>query len=397
MRKNKKKINGFAYVQFDGIGGYSEKLVENLIKNDISLFYFNESKSGICGIVKAKDYPYVKKTAKNYGIRISISEKIGLYFKLYKFRKRWGLIAGALCCAAAVTVLSQFLWDVRIEGNVYVSNSEICSVLKECGVFPGGLASSVDVNACEYRIMTHIEEISWVSVEKEGSRIYVKISEYKPYEKEDIPVEMPCNIISKYDGQLISATIKRGTFNSEVGSGIKKGQLLVSGAVDNNGGGMIYLHSEAELIARCEEEKEFYIPFVQKENVPTGKENKSSYLMFGNYAVPLFWEQYSPSDNEKYVYSEETSFCDIFGIKTPVRCRNGIYSFYKEKNVTYKTEDVIKQLEKQKSDYEENFYKDCSIVLCDKEFISDENGVTMKLKYTVDREVGEKQQIRILY
>ncbi len=386
-----------AYVKFKAIGGFQEKFISALIDNNIQLYDITESKCEISSLIKASDYSFVSRVARKYGVRTRACERQGLYFKLYGYRKRWGLVLGPLCCALTLLILSQFVWDIRISGNENLSDSQLYSVAEECGIELGSYIRSFSVSACEFKAMSEINQLSWISVEREGSRIYIKVHEKAIEEKEDIPAEMPCNIVSDYDGQLVYALIKRGTSNVKVGDGIRKGQILISGTVDNNNDGVIHIHAEGELIARCRQTEEFFIPFKQVKRKPLDEKKTTSYLMFGDFSVKLPWESYEPSDLDNVTYNEETGYVSLFGLKTPIKYKKGIYTFYENEEITYKQEDVIKQLNEQKADFEDNFMQGCKVVSAVSEIIPEENGIRMKVTYTVERDVGVKQKISVLY
>ena len=54
-------------------------------------------------------------------------------------------------------------------------------------------------------------------------------------------------------------------------------------------------------------------------------------------------------------------------------------------------------LEKQKKDYEENFLSQCRILSDEREVCTEENGIRMTVKYKLERNIGVKQPITVLY
>ncbi|MDE8718873.1 sporulation protein YqfD, partial [[Eubacterium] siraeum] len=101
-----------------------------------------------------------------------------------------------------------------------------------------------------------------------------------------IPIETPCNVISDFDGQLIYTEIYKGKLQTTVWSGIVKGQLIISGTVNDNGGHIVYVHADGLLKAQCEQTVEFFLPFEQTRSVKTEVKYYSTYLMFGSFALP---------------------------------------------------------------------------------------------------------------
>lgn len=398
MKKTDKRSNRLVgYVRFKGIGGFQEKLISQLMADDIEISDITQQGGILSATVKAYNYLYVSRTAKKYGIRLKAVKRIGLYYRINKYKKRWGVVVGALCCAASIVFLSQFIWDIRISGNSVVSEGEIASLMEECGVLPGAGRFSFNTRVCELKAMTKIEELSWISVEREGSRIYVKVGENEAAKDEEIPYNSPCNIVSDIDGQIVSAYIKRGSFQSAIGNGIHKGQVLVSGTVDDGGGHILYLHSEAEITARYEQCEEFRLEFSQVKNVPDGTVNTSSYLMLGSYSLPLFWDSYNCEDMSRVQYSEDIYNIQFFGITLPFKMKKGTYTGYTKQEVKYTNTDVLNQLEKQKTEYENNFLADCTVISAEKSFIPDDDGITLKVNYLLERPIGIKQPITLFY
>ncbi|MGN0611933.1 MAG: sporulation protein YqfD [Ruminiclostridium sp.] len=395
----RKKYHGFtaSYIRITGLGGFQEKFISELISENINIYEITQEKSGFIALVKPYDYLTIARIAKKYGIRLRVSERIGLRFRLYPLRKRWGLIIGSLCCCAVITILSQFIWKIDIEGNVGISSQEISAVMEANGLMPGCTRKSFDTKICELSAMSRLESLSWISVEREGSKVYIKVAETNDPDNSEIPVNTPCNVISDYDGQLVYTEIYKGRLQTTVGSGVVKGQLLISGTVNDNGGHIVYVHADGIIKAVCEQTEEFYLPFEQERIVPTDTKYYSTYFMLGSYSLALPWEQYHTDDMSNMSYSEDTYKISLFGIETPYNYKRGVYTQLKSEKVVYKNSDVIHQLEQQKEDFEANFLSDCKIMSDEKEFEADDKGIKMTVKYKVERNIGVKREIGILH
>lgn len=395
----KRKNHGFAasYIRITGLGGFQEKFISELIAQNIGIYEIKQEKSGFIALVKPYEYIKIARTAKKNGVRLRIIDRIGIHFRLYPLRKRWGIIIGSLCCCAVITILSQFIWKIEIKGNDRLSSQEICAVMEENGLIPGCTRKSFDTKICELSAMTRLEDLSWISVEREGSKVYIKVAETNDRNNDDIPVDTPCNVISDYDGQLVYTEIYKGSLQTTVGSGIVKGQLLISGTVNDNGGHIVYVHADGLLKAVCEQTEEFYLPFEQERIVPTDTKHYSAYFMLGSYALALPWEQYHTDDMSNMSYSENIYRISFLGVETPYNYKQGVYTQLKSERVVYKNSDIINQLNKQKNDYEANFLSDCEILSDEKFFEVNENGIKLTVKYKVERNIGVKREIGILH
>lgn len=398
-KKNKKIKSGFpaTYITVKGIGGFQEKFISGLISEDIQIYAITQQTAGFTAVVKPNCYLKMSRIARKNGVRLKVIKRKGLAFRLYPYRRRWGLVVGALCCCAVIVFLSQFVWRIDIEGNTRLSDVEISAVMEDNGLLPGCGVKSFDTKVCELSAMAQLKELSWISVEREGSRVYIKTAETNDPPKADIPINTPCNVISDYDGQLVYTEIYKGKLQTTVGSGVVKGQLLISGTVNDNGGRIVYVHADGLLKAQCEQTEEFYLPFEQTRQIKTDEKYYSTYLMFGSYALPLPWEHYTADDMSELSYSEDTYNISVFGAETPYKYKQGVYTKLRTETVKYTSKDIMSQLEKQKKDYEENFLSDCKILSDEKEITTDEKGIKMIIKYKVERCIGVKQPITVLY
>lgn len=395
MKKRTSKVS-FGYVRFQCLGGFQEKFLTSLISDNIQLFDIRQEKGKLSALAYPRDYEHIARTAVKYKVRIKAAQRKGLYFFLRKYRKRWGIVVGTLSCLAIILGLSQFVWDIRVSGNETVSENEILGVLEKEGLMPGAGRFGFDTRICELKTQNAIRELSWISVEREGSRVYVKVGEAIEHEEPEIPTDTPCNIVSDCDGQLVGAIVRHGVLQTTVGSGVRKGQLLVSGTVNDNAGKLLYVHSDGDLTVRTEQTEEFYLPFKATVKTADGKQINKSYLVIGGFSVPIPWESGSV-ESDDYKYTEDTYNISFFGLNTPFKIRKGIYTAYTEKNYTYTNRDVIERLEKMKQDYEDNFLSEAKIVTAEKTFTPDDNGIKLTVKYTVDKKFGKKQKISIIY
>lgn len=398
MRKQKTKTGSVAsYITVNGLGGFQEKFISDLIANDIQIYEITQHTTEFTAVIKPYNYLEISRLARKHGIRLRVTERSGIIFRLLPYRRRWGIIVGSLCCVAVILFLSQFVWKIDIEGNVALSDSQISGIMEKNGLFQGCGRKSFDTKVCELSAMSQLELLSWISVEREGSRVYIKVAEINDSPKAEISINTPCNVISDYDGQLVYTEIYKGKLQTTVGSGVVKGQLLISGTVNDNGGRIVYVHADGLLKAQCEQTEEFYLPFEQTRMVKTDEKYYSTYLMFGSYALPLPWEHYDAGNMSSFSYNEETYNVSIFGVETPYKYKRGVYTQLSEQTVRYTAKDIMKQLDKQKRAFEDNFLSDCKIISDESEVYTDEKGIKMTVKYKVERCIGEKKPITVLY
>ncbi|MCI8939655.1 MAG: sporulation protein YqfD [Dorea sp.] len=256
--------------------------------------------------------PIIKKT----GARVIIRERIGLPFYLFRYRKRKVFFAGAVLGTAFVYVLSLFVWSIDVRGNRKYTDEAIIAFLEEQGVEHGMKLSSVDCDRIVKDIRKSYDEIIWVSASIEGCRLIVQIKENEDSEdirnpgeetrpaaadtegldsQNDMGNEVQSNqgtdIVADQDGLIQKMIVRKGIPCVAEGQQVKKGDVLVSGAVpvvDDAGEttGYQFQHSDADIRAEVTVEYQDICErsFESKEYIHQTKEQL--YLKLGKR---IFW------------------------------------------------------------------------------------------------------------
>ena len=294
---------------------------------------------------------------------------------------------------AIITIMSDHIWDIRISGNIEVSENQILEVLRENGVYWGASAKGIDGNRLEILARLEIPQLAWISIEKNGSVINVKISERIKTEKAEIPLSQPCNIVAAHDGQIINTEVYSGQLLFPIGSGVAEGQLIVSGVVEDGGGNNMLLHANAKIIAEYTETVEFSMPFTTTEKVLNGNKSTMDYLKFFGMKIPLGFglEEYSSSK-----FTEETKKVTFLGIEMPWKIITQTAMEYTSVEVTRTADDVRALLKNQVENYRENFLKDTEIVNQNCTFEASDTGMTVKAEFVVRADIAQPKEISII-
>lgn len=179
-----------------------------------------------------------------------------------------------------------FVWNIEISGLNHLSETQVRTALANQGLTTGVLKSSLDIQRLERDTTLEIGQVGWMSVNLIGSTAYVELSEsYTP--PEFIPKDMPCNIKASADGQILRMDIAKGAAAVKTGDGVIKGQLLVSGVVENTQGVASLQHSEAKVYAQTLHEKEITVPFQRTQVLPTGNQVSRMEGRLFNIRFPL--------------------------------------------------------------------------------------------------------------
>ena len=100
-----------------------------------------------------------------------------------------------------------------------------------------------------------------------------------------------------------------------------------------------------------------------------------------------------------YDYSEYLNYVQIFELKIPVGIVYSEYKPYEDNEVIYSEEQVQAILEEKIALYEKNFYdgEDIVIISCKKDFRKLPEGIKVTVTYTLEGDIGIKQDIMAKY
>lgn len=393
MMKNKnfkigKSLN--SYVQISIFGTYTETFINSLLKRGIKIKNVINKDGTVYFESSPRRYPMISKTARGYGLKTKVIKREGVYFLLRKYRKRYGAVIGAFGFAFIIVFMNSFIWDIKVTGNESVTTAQIIEQLDKEGIGIGTQIKSYSAPAAELSLKLALERLAWANIERVGSRLTVKVSERLEENASAIPISEPCNVVASKTGRIIETEIYRGNLLLEKGSGVNKGDIIVSGTVKDGAGNILLHHADAKIIAECEEEASFYFPFNSLEKKKNGNVKKKNYLLFLGNLFPLFIRN---ADSNNMYYIEESKNLSFLGMPLPFKMKTCIYEYYDEVEVSYSREDALGKLNNQIELYKTNFFNEDEIVLFDIEYYTDEKGITAKTKAVYKTNIAVKKEI----
>ena len=245
-------------VRFKATGSSPERLLNLAAARGIPLWDPQPVEGGIAAGMSARDYRRIRPLARRARVKTQVTERSGLPFFLRKCRGRSGLFAGAAAGMILLAVLSQFLWSYEIVGADHISEQAIRGVLAQNGIVPGVPKASLDVERVERGCLRKLDTLSWMSVNLQGCTACVEVRE-KDKKPEIMRLE-PANIKAARDGVITDIRVRQGFTQIKKGSGVVKGQLLVSGVNQTGQGGTRFVRADADILAEYTEEKTLDVP-----------------------------------------------------------------------------------------------------------------------------------------
>lgn len=182
-------------------------------------------------------------------------------------------MVGILLFISIIYSMSFYVWEVNVEGNETISIEEVKAAMEELGVSPGCLKSRVDVPIVQQSAMLKLPNVSWLSLNIEGSKAVVSLKE-RVIAPEIVPKGNPCNIKASVDGQIERTETYKGTIAVNDGDGVVRGQLLISGVVEDGNGNNSFVHAEGKIYAHTKRTLVEEVPLSRVTSADTGKIKK---------------------------------------------------------------------------------------------------------------------------
>jgi similar to stage IV sporulation protein len=294
----------------------------------------------------------IRQVCRRTRTHLSTLSRRGLPFLLHRFRKRKAALIGLLLTLIFLWYTSGHIMGITVFGNNRIPREEILTQLKACGISLGAPTKGIDASVIRNRIMQEMDELAWIGVNVNGSRIYVEIVER--LEKEPgVDAQKPCHLVAIKDGIVESIEARQGQSMVKIGSGVREGDILVSGIVDNEARGFLYVHAYGDVFAKTTYSLSRDYPLVYDENVATGKHTARYTVSVFDLRVPLFWSTKAPY--EQFIHEEkETEY------RLPIERLPSLWIkkvSYQEQTTEHKTRSAHEALEQGITDLTEELKK----------------------------------------
>ncbi len=236
------------YVEFKVSGGNPDKFLNISVKEGHSLWDVRKINGDLLAKSTAEDYKKLHINARKSNARISVMKKRGIPFVTHKYKSRMGIIVGAVLFLTVLSVLPLYLWKIDVVGCETVNPEEVKKVMCDLGVSPGTFKPGINVPILKQQIMQRMDSIAWISINLKGSEAIVEIKEKQFSPEREVQGE-PSNIVALYDGKIERTETYRGTAVVSYGDVVTKGQILISGIVEDLSGGAQFVDAKGKVYA----------------------------------------------------------------------------------------------------------------------------------------------------
>ena len=300
------------YVQ----GGFLPRFLSLCADKNVRLLHTRQQEDRLYATVRRYELADVQAAAGHSGMNFCILKKRGLSFLLHRYRLRLGIPVGICLALALFALLSSMVWQVEVIGCEKLSEEHIASYFNDLGVRTGVLQSSIDIRRCREKAMLEMPGLLWVTVYLKGCTAYIELVERNA--EVTLPKQGSSNLVASYGGEIVRADVYAGESYVKIGQAVAKGDLLVGGALPLKNGGVRFVRSQADVVARTSRVLQTSVGFAQS-NMLTQKARTRYVLDWFGLKIPLGL-RFGFSVAESTVLQPE-----INGVRLPVKlCRQGL-------------------------------------------------------------------------
>lgn len=316
------------YVVLSISGNHPHRLLQLCQGKDIIVWgitYKSEIEIEIA--VYATDLKRINELVTKLHLRKRIIAQKGFSFYLINLWHKKERILALICSVLVLFYLSHLVWEVKITGVPTYLEHEIEEVLDEMGIGQGSfhVKQSPPVEQIETNLMHAIPELLYISVKKNGT-IYTIEAIEKREEKHPLKTA-PTNIIAKKSGTIKKMLITEGETVVHIDDFVQKGDLLVSGKLEQlddtdpspfdeeEKDNSTYVTSEGKIFANTWYEVDVSSNLSTTFERLSGKSYREYYILAGKVGLPLLFRPDITYDENEVI--DERSTISIFRQKTP--------------------------------------------------------------------------------
>ena len=219
----------------------------------------------------------------------------------------------------------------------------------------------------------------------EGCVLTVNLSESEISDKDER--QTPSNIKASIEGKIKKIDATSGDVVVKVGDTVSKGDLLVSGIIQNMSS-TLFVHSDAKIIAETKRIFSAKGDYIQDITYETGKIKNRNTINFFGLKIPF----YLGNIKKENINSFKNIDIKMFNKKLPIKITKQEYVFTETEKITYdknKLEELLYQdIKKQVDGF--NFI---SAKEENRDIVYTESGILMKIEYICEENIAQRDII----
>lgn len=231
-------------------------------------------------------YRRLLKLADSQKYKFYVRKEGGIPIKIISAKKRAVLLPAIAFLITVLLISSTYVWDVRYTGFDTVNQFEVQEMLEAMGLKAGARINDLNRTQAEKAVMENFKALAWVNIYCKGTQLNVQVVEA------DLPKKMIQNqgvadIIAKKDGYIVDMRVFAGAPAVTEGQTVKKGQVLISGDVFQEGVFVMQVAARGEVYAKTSYTGATAKPLTQMVAQKTGNVYNMKYIRLGDNIYPI--------------------------------------------------------------------------------------------------------------
>lgn len=307
--------------------GFSDGFLNKCRKDAIPLRNVRgKGKSEIYFFVPCEFFDAVRENAALSGMETEVSGVFGFIPFILKNKHRVFAFIGIALTLLFLAFMSSRVWSISVSGNEKVFTSEILRSCDEEGLKTGAKKKEIDVIALQNKLIEKDGRLLWVSVNIEGMCAQIQVRE--TVKAEDDVIGKPCNYVADFDGIIKICRVYSGVREVMCGSGVHKGDLLISGIKEYETGETAFFEARGKITAQHQVKVRQKQSESQSMRSYSSGDVRYSLYVFGS-ELKLFREE-----KQKCEITKEISRLEINGVIMPIYICKYRVTQYEEKEVS---------------------------------------------------------------
>lgn len=280
--------------------------------------------------------------ADHAGIAYRFGEPHGLPVVCSFLLRRPAIPLGVLLFAGWMFYSTRLIWDIRIDGAQKTDPSEIIALLDELGCGVGDYYPAIDFNDLHARYAASQQDIAWLSVYMNGTVAEVQVRELWKDERTHPSENIYANILADADGIVDVVNVREGQACVKPGDLVRKGQVLISGVIEQKDGSIRYEYASGEVVCRTAYPIHVEIRTNRETKAYTGRETVKKSIKFFKKTINLFINGGTLYTNYDKIYTIE-QLCPLGLCELPVWYETTICREYETVSRDISAEDAAEE------------------------------------------------------
>ncbi|WP_312093238.1 sporulation protein YqfD [Niallia sp.] len=328
-----------------------ERFLNKLLKNDISVW--NVKKHGPHAVtfqISLKNIHYLRHLVRGSGIKIEFQRRAGAPFLYKRLWKNSGFVIGLFLFLGLVLTLSNMVWGIEIKGANPATEYKIRKQLDKMDIKIGEFQFfTKELDEIQAELTNNIDEITWIGVELKGTTYHFQVVEKnEPKKKKEVG---PQNLVATKKATIVSDFVESGTKRYTINEVVRKGQLLVSGAIGKEDNAKS-VSAKGKVWGEVWYTTEVTVPLETTFQVFNGEEKQKFYLNLGKWDIPVWG--FGKIEYKQFEKEENKTNIKFFKWELPIKIVN---KTYREKEIVTRGYSAKEAEKKGKEDARKDILK----------------------------------------